>query len=149
MFRRSRDFFVCAVALSLAAPLAGQGTSTASNPIVVFGTPGNKQVSLSACDSVGCDTEMQTVTVLNPVPVVVSAIASPGIAEVGDLIRLDGVGSGAPPLTYTWQIASGVTPIATLPGATAWWDTSGRPAGVYTAQLTVSNGFASVPSLVI
>lgn len=130
------------------APVHG-ATSTVANPIVVFATPGSKQVSLQTCNTAGCDTETKTVTVLDPVPAVLTATASPGTAQAGELVRLIGTGSGAPPLTYTWKIFSGLDLVATLPGATTWWDTTGQTPGLYTAQLSIGNSFATVPSAIL
>ncbi len=136
-------------ALPLGVPAWGQGTSTLANPIVVFSTPGSKQVSLQSCNSAGCDTEIKTVTVLDAQPAIVSATANPGAVQVGELVRLIGSGTGAPPLTYSWKIFSGPTLIATLPGAVAWWDTIGQPVGAYTAQLSVANSFNTAQSAVL
>ncbi len=136
-------------ASTLGAPAWGQGTSTLANPIAVFSTPGSKQVSLQSCNAAGCDTEIKTVTVLDAQPVVVTATANPGAVQVGELVRLIGSGTGAPPLTYTWKIFSGPTLIATLPGATTWWDTLGQPVGPYTAQLSVANTFNTALSALL
>jgi hypothetical protein len=143
------SFCLLAGALALGTP-AQAATSTLANPVVVFATPGTKQVSLQTCNTAGCDTELKTVTVLDPAPSVVSAVANPGAVQVGELVRLVGSGAGAPPLSYTWKIFSGTDLVATLPGSTAWWDTTGQPPGPYTAQLSVGNPFntatsASVP----
>ncbi len=133
-----------ALAVSLA-PAQG-ATSSLTNPNVVFSSPGSKQVSLQSCNTAGCDTEIKTVTVLSPLPSILSANASPGVLQVGELIRLEGSGTGAPPLTYTWEILSGSDLVATLDGATAWWNTTGQPDGTYRARLSIANGFDTVQS---
>ncbi|HXU44859.1 MAG TPA: hypothetical protein VN783_04995 [Thermoanaerobaculia bacterium] len=135
------------LALCAASPCLAQGTSTLPAPVVVFATPGVKQVSLQACNSAGCNTAQKNVTVESAVPAILSATALPGTVESGDLVKLSGSGSGAPPLTYTWRITQGLTPVATLPGATLWWDTAGAAPGLYAAQLTVSNSFDQALSL--
>lgn len=148
---RSSHISVCLLAgaaLALGAPAQG-ATSTLANPVVVFATPGSKQVSLQTCNAAGCDTELKTVTVLDALPSVLSATANPGAVQVGELVRLIGTGAGAPPLTYTWKIFSGADLVATLPGSTAWWDTSGQPPGPYTAQLSVGNSFDTALSAVV
>ncbi|HXU32889.1 MAG TPA: hypothetical protein VN851_20140, partial [Thermoanaerobaculia bacterium] len=127
-------FLLMGAALAVGSPVQG-ATSTLANPIVVFATPGSKQVSLQTCNAAGCNTETKTVTVLDPVPSVLSATANPGGVQVGELVRLVGTGGGAPPLTYTWKVFSTAGLVATLPGATAWWDTNGQAPGTYTAQL--------------
>lgn len=128
---------------------AEAATSTLANPIVVFATPGSKQVSLQTCNTAGCDTEIKTVTVLDPLPSVLSVVANPGTVQVGEQVRLIGTGAGAPPLTYTWRVFSGEVVVATLSGATAWWDTAGQAPGAYTAQLSIGNTFSTIQSAVL
>lgn len=148
---RSSLFSVCLLAGAALLPgsSADAATSTLTNPIVVFATPGSKRVSLQTCNSAGCDTEIKTVTVLDPVPSVLSAVANPAAVQIGEQVRLIGTGAGAPPLTYTWKIYSGETVVATLSGATAWWDTTGQATGSYSAQLSVGNTFSLVNSAVL
>ncbi len=134
--------------VSPGSPVSAAST-TLTNPTVVFTSAGTKQVSLQACNAAGCDTETKSVSVLDPIPTIVSAVATPGSVQVGELLRLSGAGTGAPPLTYTWKVYSGLDLVATLPGATAWWDTTGSAPGLYTAQLSVGNSFTTVLSAIL
>ena len=126
---------------------ARAGTSTQQNPSVVFTSPGSKQVSLTVCNGALCTTSTQTVVVLDPMPVVTGAGISSITAEVGQLVRLSGTGTGQPPLTFTWTVTPLTAPAFNLPGATAWWDTTGQPPGVYTISLTISNTAGTASSL--
>jgi hypothetical protein len=127
--------------LLLLAPTAWAGTSSQQNPSVTFTTPGTKQVTLQVCNANGCTSVTQAVTVRNPVPAITAATFSPLLPEAGQLVLLTGAGTGKPPLAFTWQAAlTGGSPFASLPGSTAWWNTAGLPAGVYTVSLQAQNG---------
>ena len=134
------------LAAGLLATSAFAGTSTAVNPSVTFATPGNKQVDLMVCNVSGCNTLTKTAIVLDPAPLLASAVASPQILEQGELIRLTGSATGRPPLTYTWRVFDGPTEIATVSGANAWLDTSTVRQGNYDLKLEVSNSAATVVS---
>ena len=127
---------------------AAVGTSTVPNPTVVFATPGSKQVGLTACNLAGCNSLSQPVLVLDPFPAVISASATGLTAEVGQLVELVGTGRGKPPLTYTWQVIPAAAPTVNLPGATAWWDTTGYPAGSYQVKMTVANSLGTAISAI-
>lgn len=144
----------CAVCLGMgillfgAAPAAwAAGTSTQQNPSAVFATPGAKQVTLSVCAGQACAETSQNVVVLDPRPAVVSAGSPVTAAEVGQLVRLNGAGTGRPPLNFTWSVTPLVGPAQSVSGATGWWDTTGRPPGIYTVRLTISNGAGNAVSL--
>jgi len=131
-----------------AVPAARAGTSTLQNPSVVFTAPGSKQVTLTACNGPSlCTTALNNVLVLDPTPAVTGAGAAVTVAEVGQLVRLSGTGTGKPPLTFTWQVTPLAGPAFNLPGATAWWDTTGQLPGVYTIALTISNTAGAAGSL--
>jgi hypothetical protein len=128
-------------------PSAAASTSTQFAPVVTFATPGSKSITLDVCNRSGCDTVTRTVMVLNPSPLVTGAAGSPLTAEVGQLVRLSGTGSGIPPRTFKWQIYSGLSLVSEIPGASTFWDTSGRAAGVYTAVLVLANSVGTAQSL--
>ena len=130
----------CSLVLALSgAAAAFAGTSTATNPVVTFTSPGTKQVSLQACNSGGCNTAVKSVTVLNPMPAVASFDATPNPVMQGDVVHLTGVGNGAPVLTYTWRILdlSGAQ-VATLSGPSADWTVDVAP-GLYSVYIDLSN----------
>src|SRR3954467_1311076 len=52
---------------------AQSGTSTAENPTATFSTSGTKVVTLQACNAAGCTTTTRTVTVLDPLPKILSS----------------------------------------------------------------------------
>jgi len=129
------------------APDARAGTSTLQNPSVVFATPGTKQVSLMACNGSLCSSSNQNVVVLDPTPAITSALVSVTAAEAGQLVHLNGTGTGKPPLSFLWQVTSLTAAPFTLPGASSWWDTTGLTPGIYTTSLSLSNGSGTVVSL--
>lgn len=114
-------------------------TSTQQNPVQAFSSPGAKQVTLTVCNTGGCNTVTKTVTVLNPVPSVVSALVGAVTVEAGQLVPLSGSGKGKPPLNYTWRVFQGVTLVREVLGSIGWLDTTGLAPGVYTIILRISN----------
>jgi len=140
----------CAVSLvmlsAFAGPPAWAGTSTQPSPSVVFSTPGTKAVSLTACAGTFCDSLSQNVVVLDPMPAVTSAVVQVASVEAGQMARLDGAGTGKPPLNYSWQVTSLAAPAFSLPGSSVWWDTTGKAPGVYTLVLSISNAAGNVVS---
>ncbi|HEX7182114.1 MAG TPA: hypothetical protein VF756_09750 [Thermoanaerobaculia bacterium] len=134
----------------LSTPEVYAGTSTQSSPAVVFNSPGQKSVTLQVCNlAAQCTSITRTVTVLDPMPVISSATVVTPVVESGQLVILSGSGSGKPPLTYTWQISLGGSPVLSLSGATAYWNTAGFPAGAYTARLSLQNTAGSAQSLLL
>jgi PKD repeat protein len=145
----------CLVGLSLAgallfglSPAAEAGTSNLKNPTVTFATAGTKQITLQVCNPVCSTVVSQTVTVWDPKPVVSSASFAPLLPEAGQLVFLNGAGTGKPPLAPTWSAAPSVgPPVATLSGTTLWWNTSGVAPGAYTLTFKLQNsaGTATAP----
>jgi PKD repeat protein len=139
---------IAAVLCLSAAPAARAGTTNQTNPSVVFTTAGTKQVMLTACNPLGtCDSKTLSVEVLDPMPAVTGATALVVPAEVGQLVKLMGSGTGKPPLSFNWQVAPPAAPSFGFSGNTAWWDTTGLPPGLYTASLSISNSAGSAVSL--
>ncbi|MDP9121842.1 MAG: PKD domain-containing protein [Acidobacteriota bacterium] len=123
------------------------------NVTATFATPGSKDVALTVCNRLGCQTVHQTVTVLDPRPVITSATASRVAAESGQVVQLTGTGAGQPPLAFSWQLLLGGAGLATLPGSSPYLDTTGLLPGAYTVQLSIQNASgtaqASVPLAVV
>ncbi len=132
--------------LLFVAPLAGLGTSTSQNPTVTFSSPGTKQVSLQVCNSSGCNTLVQQVLVLNPMPQIVSMFGLPPIVLTGQNITLSAQTAGRPPLTHRWQI-TGTAGNLTLTGNPVSWNAATPGIGTYVVQLEVENVDGSVLSL--
>jgi hypothetical protein len=139
---------VAALSIAALAPGAAraQATSIEPAPVVAFDAPGPHQVTLEVCNSTQCSTIVQTVIVLDPNPAITLTQVTPAV-EQGQLVRLRGAGSGKPPLSFSWEISSGATTVAMLPGETAYWDTTGAGPGAYVAKLRLSNGAGAVVSL--
>ncbi|HXO18411.1 MAG TPA: hypothetical protein VOA87_00650 [Thermoanaerobaculia bacterium] len=117
--------------------LGAQATSAAQNPTIQFTTPGAKQVSVTVCNALGCNSVTHTVTVLDPRPVIDSATAQAS-CPASALVKLSGTGHGMPLLAYTWRILGGPSEVD-VPGGASWWDTTGAAPGFYTASLHLQN----------
>ena len=121
-----------------------EGGSTQRNPTVVFTSPGPQSVTLTVCNAAGeCSSVTKTVLVLDPRPAVGGFSVTPPRLEQGQGVLLDAAGSGAPPLSYSWQVAHDGVVLGTLFGAHAVWPTAGQPLGSYTATVAVTNSFGS------
>ena len=118
------------------------GNSSAQNPVVSFGSAGQKTISLDVFSSqFGPGTpKADTLTVRDPKPVVASATASPTTILQCQPVTLTGTGvSGKPALSYAWDIQG---PSAVTGGSTnpfTWSTTANTTPGTYTATLTVTN----------
>jgi PKD repeat protein len=138
------------VLLVAAALVAGAGQAqtilTTQNPSFSFSTPGQKQVALKACNNQGCSTVLQTVTVLDPTPVITQAQVGATTVEAGQLVKLVGAGHGQPPLSYTWRITRVAQPEIDILGAGVWWNTTGVPPGTYTVLLHLQNAVSFAES---
>jgi PKD repeat protein len=133
-----------------AAHPAAAGTSTLANPTVTFAAPGVKDVALTVCDFRGCTTSRQSITVLDPHPAISYATITAAFLEVGQIGRLNGAGTGQPPLAVSWQLSSAGTapspPVTTLASFTPFLDTTGFAPGVYNAVLAIQNAAGSAQS---
>jgi PKD repeat protein len=129
--------------VSTATLFAGAGdaqtTSMDQNPAFQLSTPVDKQVTLTVCNRYSCSTATQTIKVLDPTPVITSALVGATTVEAGQLVNLAGSGTGQPPLNYTWKVTSESAAEIDILGAGAWWDTTGVAPGTYTIVLHLQN----------
>src|SRR5688500_4098640 len=132
--------------LLVGSTVQAQVTSTQQNPVVTFSTPGPHQVTLEVCNEGACNTITKTVTVLDAMPSIVSAVVGAATAEVGQLVSLSGSGKGKPPLVYTWRLLQGATLVRQVSGALGWLDTTGLAPGSYTVVLRISNASGLIDS---
>ena len=144
---RAAAFWGGVLLLGSAALVQAQVTTSQQNPTVTFSTPGPQQVTLEVCNLGACNSITQTVMVLDPTPVIVSAVVGAATAEVGQLASLSGSGTGQPPLVYTWRLLQGLTLVREVSGAQGWLDTTGLAPGVYAVVLRLSNAAGQVDSL--
>lgn len=131
--------------LVLGVPLLAQGGSSASNPVVTFASPGTKQVTLEVCNAAGCDTEVKSVVVLDPMPKIVGMTSIPVRLLMGQSFSFNAQTTGRPPLTHRWLI-TGLTGNLTLLGNPAVWSTTTPGLGTFLVQLEVQNVDGTVAS---
>lgn len=143
---RAAAFWGGVLLLGSTALTQAQTTSSQQNPVHTFSTHGTHQVTLTTCNWAGCSTVTRTVTVLDPMPSIDSAVVAAATAEVGQLVPLSAAGKGKPPLTYTWRLLQGATLVRQVSGALAWLDTAGLAPGAYTVLLRLSNSSGMVES---
>jgi PKD repeat protein len=142
------QLFVAALLVAGAGAAAPVSTLTVQNPTFSFTTPGQKQVTLKACNAFGCSQVLtKTITVLDPSPAILSAQVGAVAVEAGQLVNLVATGRGKPPLTYTWKVTSATVPEVDIVGAGAWWDTTGVTPGVYSVALHLQNASGAADSL--
>jgi len=117
-----------------------QQTASGPSPTVTFSAPGPQQVTLQACDALGCTSVTKTVMVLDPLPHIAGAVI-PAKVGIGQPTVLKATATGRPPLTYRWILDDGVAPVE-LTGNPATWN---APAvgGTFQAHLEVTNADGS------
>jgi len=115
--------------LLLAAPVLGQASKTTT-----FTSPGTKQVSLTVCNGVSCNTVTKSVVVLDPKPQIIQ-LNLPVTVGAGHALALQASANGRPPLTYKWTF-SGLIPTVVNGNPSSW---TPLLLGTYQAQLEVSN----------
>lgn len=122
-------------------PGATPNTATSANPTVNYNTAGTYQVSLTASNASGSDTETKTGYI---------TVTSAGAAPVANFSS--NVTSGSAPLTvsffdqsinnpanWTWSFEGGIPATSTLTNPVVTYNTP----GVYSVTLTASNAFGS------
>jgi hypothetical protein len=140
-----RGLILSSAFLLFAAGVQAQGSSSKENPTVSFATPGVKTITLQACNSAGCGTVTKMVTVLDPVPQIVSTVV-PTLVGTGQAVTLQDTSTGRPPLTHQWTLTDILNNSTTVSGDPATWTAPATP-GVYLAQLQVMNTDGSATSL--
>jgi len=139
---------------SLNAPTAWswsfQGGSPASsavaNPAVTFSSVGLKTVTLTASNSQGQGSlATKTVTVLDSNPAGTVSASAASVTQCQAETFTANV-TGAPPLTYTWQVLDPGSATVNPPGVVAggptfsWTSLPAQAPGSYTGRVTVKNG---------
>ena len=115
-------------------------SSSAASPLVSFADPGSKTVTLTVGNAKGSDSASVQVQVLEAEPAIGGVGASPAQPTVCQPVTFTATGvTGKPPLGYAWTVRDGSS--ATVASGTAnpfVWNTAGKEAGSYTAEVTVS-----------
>jgi hypothetical protein len=137
------------LACSLAGAALPAHTEGTPNPTVRFNSPGVKQVSLTVCNTNGCDAVQQQVTVLDPLPHILAMASVPARIGSGQSVTLDATTSGRPPLNHRWVVAATGLPSIFLPTNPAILPTLGLLRGSYEIKLEVDNQDGSTVSSVL
>src|SRR5947209_707387 len=121
-------------------------TATSQSPAVSFASQGSKVVTLTAGNGLGAGSLAQkTVTVLNPNPAG-TVSASVAAATQCQAVTFTANATGAPPLTYSWQVLDPGNATVNPPGVVAggstftWTSLPALQPGLYTGQVTIKNG---------
>jgi hypothetical protein len=131
----------------LAGDLQGQASSTAQNPTIAFSTPGTKQVAVTVCNTVGCNTVTRSVVVLDPRPQILGMAGVPAVVGTRQSFTLSAQTAGRPALTHRW-IFSGTAGL-TLTGNPVTWSAQAPGIGTYQLQLQVQNTDGSILSAAV
>ncbi|HEX4965881.1 MAG TPA: PKD domain-containing protein [Thermoanaerobaculia bacterium] len=121
-------------------------TAIVQNPAVSFGSAGSKVVTLTAGNLLGPGSLAQhNVTVLDPNPAGTVSASAASVTQCQAVTFTANV-TGAPPLTYSWQVldpsSATVNPPGVVPGGStfSWTSLPAAAPGTYTGQVTVKNG---------
>jgi PKD repeat protein len=133
----TRRFLLALAALgSLASSgLVAQAPSHQQNPTVVFPGPGTYDVTLTVCNAAGCSQKTKSITVLDPVPRIASALAQPTPVPIGQTVTLSAKATGKPPIAFHWTITSPTGSVTFLNGNPASWPTARLAPGAYSVDL--------------
>jgi PKD repeat protein len=110
--------------------------STAQNPTVTYNTPGTYDVSLTAANSAGSDSETKVdyITVTAPQPPVADFTASSTSIYEGQSVDFTDTSTNGP-TSWDWTFAGGTPGSSTAQNPTVTYNT----AGTYTVSLTATN----------
>ena len=116
-----------------------------SSPQVTFGSPGTKLVTDSATNGIGTGATTKSVVVLNPTPAG-SVTASADVVTVCQAVTFTANATGAPTLTYNWEVLDPNSANVAIPASTGtaftWTSPSTLAPGLYTGKVTVKNSFS-------
>ena len=115
-------------------------SSTSQNPTVTYNTPGTYNVTLTASNSVGSDTETKTdyITVTSPQPPVADFTASSTNISAGDSVTFTDTSINNP-TSWSWSFEGGTPATSTDQNPTVTYNT----AGTYDVTLTATNAYGS------
>jgi PKD repeat protein len=115
-------------------------TSTAQNPTVTYNTPGTYDVSLTATNSAGSDSEtkLNYISVTAPQPPVANFTASTTNPSVGGSVTFTDTSTNAP-TSWSWTFEGGTPSTSTAQNPTVTYNT----AGTFDVSLTATNAAGS------
>jgi gingipain R len=114
--------------------------STAQNPTVTYNTAGTYDVSLTAANSAGSDSETKTnyITVTAPQPPVANFTASSTSISAGDSVTFTDTSTNTP-TSWSWTFEGGTPSTSTAQNPTITYNT----AGTFDVALTATNAAGS------
>lgn len=112
-------------------------TSTAQNPVIVYNTAGTYNVSLTATNGTGSDTETKTayITVVEEDAVIAAFSATPTTVAQGGTVNFTDESIGTI-TSWDWEFDGGTPATSTVQNPSITYPT----AGTYNVTLTVSDG---------
>jgi PKD repeat protein len=115
-------------------------TSTAQNPTVTYNTPGTYDVSLTATNSAGSDSEtkLNYITVTAPQPPVANFTASTTNPSVGGSVTFTDTSTNGP-TSWSWTFEGGTPATSTAQNPTVTYNT----VGTYDVTLVATNAAGS------
>jgi hypothetical protein len=90
---------------------------------------------LTVCNAAGCSQKTKSITVLDPVPRIASALAQPTPVPIGQTVTLSAKATGKPPIAFHWTITSPTGLVTFLSGNPATWPTPRLAPGAYSVDL--------------
>jgi len=115
-------------------------TSTAQNPTVVYNTPGNYNVTLTAANASGSDVDTKTnyISVTAPQPPVANFTASTTSPSVGGSVTFTDTSTNTP-TSWSWTFAGGTPGTSTAQNPTITYNS----VGTFDVSLTAANAQGS------
>jgi len=115
-------------------------TSTAQNPTVTYNTAGTWNVSLTATNSAGSDSETKTdyITVTAPQPPVAAFIGSPTTVSIGGTVNFTDQSTNTP-TSWSWTFEGGTPATSTAKNPTVTYSA----AGTFNVTLIATNAAGS------
>jgi PKD repeat protein len=117
-------------------------TSTNRQPVVSFATPGQHAVTLKVCNRSGCSSVTKTVTVLDPVPRLVTETVPTTVGTADPPVVFSATAAGRPPISLSWSLTLPDRSITSATGSPYTWSAP-RLVGLHQLGLRLTNPWGS------